>query len=502
MRFNRILAYSALFLTALLITGCGGGGTGGSLNPDQGIPPTTTTSTSTTSTSSTSTSSGTGGSLNPDQVIHKLKGNKISNGKYSSDHFFYANPRLDLPQDDSDGLRVTRPSQGGWGLPVLSFADDLNDRLEPNWRSDPAAQELLLAANWMFWRTANQAYMQWTRHLDYNPGLLLLQIGDTGNLSCHNQAIACYLPDLNAVVLSDAWVKKIYTRSKKGILTYFQTDDWSGIEEVYEELFYVLSHESGHQFGYSNPNGITVGCGGHDRCHAPYKPGQIGSLISYNILKGDSAYYNVREEDIRYIDNATWNPNSVDRYEVSKAGMSSSINSCGVWIDHSFVISGQTDPGSFSGDLIIDDTIEATGWVHGRPSENVSLDTSATWSGEDNFLGVNLDPAYLGVLLRADAELHYRFDTQNMRLNINDFEAHYYDTDREVSRWFDHNFSDWGEFEYDMDCTTNGCSFDIINVNVGAKWYPDDSGDPSAYVGGVVNDRPNAYVGSFVAEKE
>ncbi len=450
-----------------------------------------------------------GKSLNPDEgvqesSIHQLKSDQIANGLYSEEgYYWYANPQLDLPQNNSEGLQVKRPSQGGGGFPALIFSDSLSDRLEPNWRRDDEAQDLLLAAEWMLWRAANQAYTQWTRHLDYDPGSLLLQIGDTRNLTCHNRAIACYSPNENGVVLSTAWIENIYTDFKFGIYTYLLTNDWSGIEEVYEELFYVLSHEAGHQFGYLNPNGTTDGCGGSPhRCHAPYKPGQTGSVLSYNILIGDSAYYNVREEDIRYIDNATWNPNNVDRYEVSKEGKPSSIESWGVWLDHSFEVSGQTDPGSFSGDLFIDDTIEATGWVRGRPSENVSLNASATWSGEDNFLGVDLDPAYLGVLLRADAELNYRFNTQDMNLNINNFEAHYYDTDRETARWHDHNFSDWGDFEYDMACTTNGCSFESTDANVGAKWYSDDSGDPSAYVGGVVNDEANAYVGSFVAEKE
>ena len=474
MRFNRILAYLTLLLAALFLTGCGGGGTGGSLNPDEGV---------------------------QESSIHQLKSDQIANGQYSEEHLFYAIPHLDLPQNGSDGLRVTRPSQGDGGFPVLNFADDLSDRLEPYWRSDEVAKEFLFAAEWMIWLAANQAYTQWTRHLDYDPGLLLLQIGDEENLTCHNKGIACYVPNEDAVVLSNAWVENIYTNFKDGIYTYFQTGYWSGIEDVYEKLFYVLSHEAGHQFGYSNPNGITDGCG-HDRCHAPYKPGQTGSVISYNVLQGDSAYYNVQKEDIRHIDNATWNPNNVDRYEVSKEGKTSSVENWGVWIDHSFEVSGQTDPGSFSGDLFIDDTIEATGWVRGRPSENISLTTSATWSGEDNFVGVDLAPAYLGVLLRADVELNYRFDTQNMNLHINNFEAHYYDQQRETARWHDHNFSDWGDFEYDMTCTTNGCMSKSADANVGSKWYSDDSGDTSAYVGGVVNDEANAYVGSFVAEKE
>jgi len=69
---------------------------------------------------------------------------------------------------------------------------------------------------------------------------------------------------------------------------------------------------------------------------------------------------------------------------------------------------------------------------------------------------------------------------------------------RDGARWHDHVFPNWGDFTYSMDCDGDGCSGDVAR----AGWYADDAGDPSGWVGGVVEDADNVYVGSFVAEKD
>ena len=59
--------------------------------------------------------------------------------------------------------------------------------------------------------------------------------------------------------------------------------------------------------------------------------------------------------------------------------------------------------------------------------------------------------------------------------------------------------SDWGDFRYNLQCTSGGCSGDGVQT----QWYPDTTtNDPSGWVGGVVDDQGNSYVGSFVAEKD
>ncbi|MDE2789151.1 MAG: hypothetical protein OXI81_01840 [Paracoccaceae bacterium] len=326
--------------------------------------------------------------------------------------------------------------------------------------------------------------------MDYDPGSLALQVGSHGNLVCHNEGIACYVSSENAVVLSNAWIAENYA----ALYDSLAMDNAEAFRVVHNKLFIVLTHEAGHQFGYRNPNGTTDGCG-ETRCHAPYGS---GSVISYDHLEGRSVRYHVTEEDIRHVPNATWKSDDFDVYTVWKSGVPSSIDSWGIWIHHRFEVDGRTAPGRLSGgNLSILDVIAGTGWVHGKPSENVSLATTATWSGEDNFLGVDLGPDYLGALLRADANLRYTFgDRPNLNLRVNNFEAHYaFDG---VATWHDHNFSDWGDFLYNMDCTPVGCSGESAE----AKWYPSDTGDPSGWVGGVVSDQDNDYVGSFVAEKD
>ncbi len=403
---------------------------------------------------------------------------------------WYASPNVDLPRHGLDGLHVERP-QGGAAVPRFNFSPLLRTRLEPGWRFDADARARIDAAGLWLWRLANQAYLQWTRHLNYDPGSLAVHVGAQGSLACHSGQVACYVPNVDAVILGDEWIAKNYENLMRAVVT----ENRDAARRVGEELFYVLAHEAAHQFGYMNPTGTTDGCGGGPRCHAPYGS---GSVASYDASIGRSVRYHVTEEDIRHIPNATWNDDTVDRYTVMKTSASSSIDSWGIWIDHTFKVDGQTAPGRFSGgNLSIVDDIAGTGWIQGRPSENVVLTSSATWSGEDNFLGVDLGSDYLGALLRADANLRYTFGSHpSLILAVNNFEAHY--AVDGAATWHDHSFQNWGDFTYNMDCTSGGCSGDSVDT----KWYPSDAGDPSGLIGGVVSDQDNAYVGSFVAEKD
>ena len=403
----------------------------------------------------------------------------------SSGRYWYANPRIDLPRHGRDGIHVDMPLQGGGAVARVKMGPSLADRLEPGWRYDSEASDRLELAAGVLWILANRAYLQWTRHLDYDPGPMALQLGEDGDLNCgHGSTIlACYSPSHNAVVLRDRWLAQIY----ENLVSYRQDRSSAAIME----LFWVLTHEAGHQFGYMNPDGTADGCG-ETRCHAPYGS---GSVISYDQL----VRFDVTEEDIRHIPNATWNSDDSDRYTVWKSGEPSSIDNWGVWIEHFFEVDGRADTRDFrKGSLSFVDEIAGAGWVHGKPSENVSLATTATWSGEDNFLGVDHSPGYLGALLRADANLRYTFGARpNLNLRVNSFEAHYSEGDG-GAKWHDHSFSNWGDFSYNMDCTSGGCSGESAE----AKWYPSDAGDPSGWVAGVVSDLDNAYVGSFVAEKD
>ena len=407
---------------------------------------------------------------------------------------WYANPYADLPQDGIDGLDVERPEQGVKASPVLGFSDDLLIFLEPFYSSQAVANIETFANE--VWTTANQAYGQWTRHLNYDPRPPVLQIGKEGDLRCHNRDIACYDRSTNAVILNDQWVVEKYDDYIYGLQSPLNFEVWQAVRE---ELFLIISHEAGHQFGYYNPSGIADGCGGGHGCHAPWGS---GSVISYDDLRGGSVRYGVTEEDIRHVPNATWNDEEYDVYLVSKDGSDSSeVTAWGIWIRQYLTVEGQTDPGRLSGgDFSVGDWIAAGSYVVGLPS-NTPPTGNATYSGTDNFLGVDmnnsLESNYLGALLRADANLRYTFSSNTMSLHINNFEAHY--AKAGPATWHDHSFSDWGDFRYDLRCTSSGCSGDGVQT----QWYPDTTtNDPSGWVGGVVDDKVEEYVGSFVAEKD
>ena len=153
------------------------------------------------------------------------------------------------------------PERGGGGVPRITFSESLVSHLEPV-LSENAEVRLEIAEN-VVWLVANQAYLQWTRHLDYDSAPRALQFGDIGRLDCEPGSIACYFPDDDVIVLGTDWLRDVYANL------------WSGndflAQEAVEELFLVITHEAGHQFGYENHDGSTDGCGGDDdHCHAPY----------------------------------------------------------------------------------------------------------------------------------------------------------------------------------------------------------------------------------------
>ncbi len=463
---------AVIVTVAALVTGCGGGGG----------PPAPGTKTNTTSMTTS----------NPPPA-RTLMSRQLRESNFRA-LGWNVDPQVDLPRDGRGGLRVIRPEQGGASFIQPVFDPRLFDILEPARQFDRRAQQRIEDFAGVLWILYSQAYRQWTRHLDYDPGDLTLQIGRLPlSPDCGAGNLGCYDPGNNIVILNEETIVRNYRR----YLDWLLTGNEVFADRAIQELFFVFSHEAAHQFDYQNPNGTTDGCGAAERCHAPYGS---GSIASYDHLRGGRVRYHVTEEDIRHIPNATWNDEEWDRYSVSLAGAPAAIEEWGVWIDHYFAVSGQTAPGRLSGgNLSILDDIVGTGWIRGVASENVSLMGSATWGGQENFLGVDTGADYLGALLRADANLRYTFgDHPNLNLRIHNFEAHYYDSDEGAARWHDHTFNDWGDFRYDLDCTANGCA----NAVARTKWYASDRGDPAGWIGGVVNDPTHTYAGSFVAEKD
>lgn len=459
---------------ALILAGCGGGGggSGGSTpvptQPEPPKPP------------------------SPVLTMTKLESNMQRGDNFSLS--WYANPQVDLPSDGTDGLKVEKPNTGIPVLPEFTFSPTLNDRLEPTWRFNQNAQTRLDVARGLLWTFTNIAATQWSRHINTNNNEDIIRVRVNVGGSCGIGAIgaiACARHGLGEVTLTEDWIVRNYRLLLSG--------NEEAIYDAVSEVFFVITHEAGHIAGYQNPRGASHGCGGVEKCHAPIGS---GSVMSYDFRPpseggvSGSVNYGVTQEDIRHVPNATWNEGS-HLYNVYYEGGPESLGSWGVTIEHAFEVTGQTDPGRLSGgNLDITDRIISRGYVNGIPT-TVLPTGSATYSGKDNFLGVDMHEDYLGALLKADANLQYFFAAREMSLRVNDFEAHYVQGSG-PARWHDHNFADFGDFSYDLTCTSNGCSSATVETN----WYASDAGDPTGWVAGVLSDEANSYVGAFAAEKD
>lgn len=377
---------------------------------------------------------------------------------------WYANLQVDLPDDGDYGLTVIRPLTGKPVAPKITISPF----------SSYVLREDVKTLLGMF---ATRAYMQWSRHLTKDPGPLELQIGEIPSSNCHG-AVACYRPDLNKVILGEQWLL-----DNQFDLIYSERD----AGDIVSEFFWVMSHEAGHQFGYMDPNGITEGCGGVVKCHAAYGS---GSVMSYDLLRGNNARYEVVKEDIDLIPGGVYNDTPLDYYEVYSEGENGSgIEKYGVWLEHIFKIKNLATP-DFTGWPNFTDRIVSAGWIDGTPTNNMPTG-NFTYTGD--FLGTDMSRRFLGSLIRADVNLDYTFSSSKMNLNIDNFEAHYGVQQGEgiEKRWRDHSDNKNG-YNYTLDCSASGCSSESVDT----KWYDGD------WIGGVVDDYENAYVGAFVAEKD
>lgn len=321
-----------------------------------------------------------------------------------------------------------------------------------------------------------RGYHQWLRHLDYDPGELTVRIG-------HSNSAAHYDPVRDHVVLGEDWLLKAYY--------YYSVGNTQEINAALEQLTWIITHEAAHQFGYYNPSGIADGCGGGSGCHAPYGS---GSVVSYDAHLGLSTNYGVTEEDVKHIPNATYNDNPYSEYKVSK---DSPMGEYGVWITHDFEVTGKTIPGAtFGGNYKVFDSISSYGFVTDSDLWDDQLPSgSATYSGNDNFIGTDMSAHFLGSLLRADANLVYQFGSTtsgNMSLTIDDFEVYRQDFNGNPI-WRTQN----GSITYRLNCESDGYCGTEDKYTV-ESWF----GLDGQYVGGQLEDIDNEYVGAFVAERD
>lgn len=393
---------------------------------------------------------------------------------------WYGNPNVDLPIDGQYGLTVDRPKIGGRGW-VKMNQNDYNSyflQVRNNLYDFGLTNESSRAMTMFFMTEINRAvqlgYAEWIRHLNYDPGELALRIAPGRGEGW----IGAYSPATDEVIISSDWLDE-------------QVIDWinhirygEGRNPVFDSLVNLVTHEAAHQFGYENPNGDSEGCGGGRKCHGPIGS---GSVTSYDIHKGLSVNYHVTEEDVKHIPNATYNEDESQLYGVFRP---TEIGQYGVWINHYFYIEGTTDPGSDRGGLSHIDSIAASPSFIPRPGfEPEIIPTgSATYSGEDNLIGVDMSDHYLGALLQADANLIYNFSTTpTIDLTVDNFEVY------AGNKWNQQN----GSITYGLECIQNACGMQDGNNLIGVGFT--NNGEHSY---GRIRDFDNEYVGAFVAEKD
>ena len=387
--------------------------------------------------------------------------------------FWIANPRNKLISDGEYGFNV-EGNEKGFGIPLLDsddYGDHLNDIYEYYPYDDPDTTAVIVY-NWthLLNEALYRGYHQWLKHLDYDATGLNVRIEDL------EDAKAAYSITNNDVILDSDWLLGLYVDYANG----------NNRIAALDELAWVITHEAGHQFGYENPDGDTNGCGRGNPCHGPVGS---GSVTSYDAHIGLSSNYGVTPEDIRHIPNASWK-DELSRFNVSKIHL---IGEYGAWIIHGFKVTGTTTPGEiFGGDFRVTDTIGSSPFVSfddGVLSETLPSG-SATYSGEDNFVGVDMSPHALGALMRADANLIYKFGSTtrgDMSLTVDEFEVH------DGLNWIDQR----GSITYRLDCREYACGFENDQKEI-LVWF----GLDGQYAGGSVQDIDNEYVGAFVAEKD
>lgn len=386
-----------------------------------------------------------------------------------------------LTKEGQTLARVNNPATGHYFSPSADLPDDGFDGL--NIEGLDTGIEIRGAENHPKIRaTAEQAFLQWTRHLETSPGYVNLVVGNTSEHDCGSHHNGCYVYDRfwgsNSNIQTREGPRVFQPRASGGgepnddgkgaihVNSKLVIEPWVAEDQSF--LLELLTHEAGHRFDYDHPQGKDD-CGGSLRgCHAP---DSSGSVMSYD---PDKRIYPNREdvENMGWPNGVkpVWRSESTNTYKVTRSGPSSSgITKWGVWIDHEFHIRNDS----------IRDIIQARGWIEGGTSINMPLTGNATYSGD--FLGMDMGQDQLGALLKGDASLRYVFDTQSMSLNLHNFQVHH------SNRWHPQSRS----FSYDMTCDSTGCT----SSEAQAKWYPND------WVGGTVSDQTNEYVGSFVAKK-
>ena len=343
---------------------------------------------------------------------------------------WYANPHVNLPENGKYGLNIDKPVGIGGNRTKINEEELASHLLESvsTLHDKNNATDNEITSGSLRWisdvqQAVDKGYLEGNRH-EVGYSLGELEIGI--GPSDGSSEIAYYHSTEHKVVIGEDWLTNLYQ--------HYLTGDFDTYNNVLNSLTSTIA-----DFNYRPPQDYT----------------------------GSTNIISTRDE------------------LTSKIAKDSPIGEYGVWLTQTFRAASQDELDD--GDYRIKDSIEAYGFITTSNSDETIPSGSATYSGTDNFIGVDMSAHYLGSVLRADANLIYNFDStgSTIDLTVDEFEVYH------KGDWIQQN----GSITYDLSCDGTGCR-DNEDM-VGVSFYQNGQ-----YVGGSLIDLEDEYVGSFVAERE
>ena len=305
-------------------------------------------------------------------------------------------------------------------------------------------------------------------------------------------------------LFSTIWLDKLYAKYKKGEK-----------EDVRQELITEATRTGGDEFGFIYPYATSFP-------NTPlYHPNNIGSVMNKK-SSSETSYNNfgVIRQDVERIPDGNYNNSYAKQFDIHKTWQrrfwfnNTFTARYGAWLTHEFKIEGVNGESSF----------KETDMISARPyfQANDHLDdkiptVSATYSGEDNFLGVDMSAHFLGAVLEADAQVIYNYSPDSplgssATVTIDNFRVFTGETitgipsiptidpisklkrnkDVFAESWRSRN----GSISYTLSCGDSSCN-SPDNKTAELTFYGGER-----YAGGTISDRENEYVGGFIAERE
>ena len=307
-------------------------------------------------------------------------------------------------------------------------------------------------------------------------------------------------------LFSTIWLDSLYDKYEQGQK-----------EDARQELITEATRTGGDEFGFIYPYATSFP-------NTPlYHSNNIGSVMNKKSDSETSYNFGVIRQDVERIPDGNYNNSYAKQFDIHKTWQrrfwfnNTFTARYGAWLTHEFKIEGVNGESSF----------KETDMISARPyfQANDHLDdkiptVSATYSGEDNFLGVDMSAHFLGAVLEADAQVIYNYSPDSplgssATLTIDNFRVFTGETitgipsiptidpiselkrDKTNEEIFAESWrSRDGSISYTLSCGDGSCN-SPDNKTAELTFYGGER-----YAGGTISDRENEYVGGFITERE